>query len=187
MSSGQPLPSSFDGNSEFYEESRWQKLRRRIIEEPLIPLGCALTVWALFGASTAIRAGNSHRANTMFRRRIYAQGFTLIAMLAGSVYWSKDRDKRKEFEGMVAERKRQDKHQAWLRELEARDVEEKMFRARLERARERHRQGDFSEEPQERVDQGREGPQGAVESVVEEAKEKGAGVLRTVRESIGKT
>lgn len=126
----------------------------------------------------------------MFRRRIYAQGFTLIAMLAGSVYWSKDRDKRKEFEGVVAERKRQDKHQAWLRELEARDVEEKMFRARLERARERHRQGDSSEQREDVTGEERgrpEGPETSVGSVVEEAKEKGQGVLRTVRESIGKT
>lgn len=114
----------------------------------------------------------------------------MIAMLAGSVYWSKDRDKRKEFEGVVAERKRQDKHQAWLRELEARDVEEKMFRARLERARERHRQGDFSEEREDVMGEERGGPEGpetSVGSVVEEAKEKGQGVLRTVRESIGKT
>lgn len=45
-----PPPSSFDDNNEFYEESRWQKLRRRLIEEPLIPLGCALTCWALYEA-----------------------------------------------------------------------------------------------------------------------------------------
>lgn len=45
-----PPPSSFDGNSEFYEESRWAKLKRKLFEEPLIPLGCALTCWALYEA-----------------------------------------------------------------------------------------------------------------------------------------
>lgn len=45
-----PPPSSFDNDTEFYEESRWQKLRRRLLEEPLIPLGCALTCWALYEA-----------------------------------------------------------------------------------------------------------------------------------------
>lgn len=45
-----PPPSSFDDNAEFYEESRWQKFRRRLVEEPLIPLGCALTCWALLEA-----------------------------------------------------------------------------------------------------------------------------------------
>ncbi len=45
-----PPPSSFDDNTEFYEEARWQKLQRRLKEEPLIPLGCLLTCWALFEA-----------------------------------------------------------------------------------------------------------------------------------------
>lgn len=45
-----PPPSSFDNDVDFYEESRWQKLRRKIVEEPLIPLGCALTCWALYEA-----------------------------------------------------------------------------------------------------------------------------------------
>ena len=39
-----------DSAGSFYEESRWQKLRRKIVEEPLIPLGCALTCWALYEA-----------------------------------------------------------------------------------------------------------------------------------------
>ena len=45
-----PPPSSFDNDADFYEESRWQKLRRKIVEEPLIPHGCALTCWALYEA-----------------------------------------------------------------------------------------------------------------------------------------
>ncbi|TKA72567.1 Respiratory supercomplex factor 1, mitochondrial [Cryomyces minteri] len=130
-----PLPSSFDGNTGFYEESRIQKLRRRLFEEPLIPLGCLLTCWALLGATKSIRAGDHHTANRMFRRRIYAQGFTIVAMVAGSIYWDGDRKKRKEFEGAVQDRKNQEKHQAWLRELEARDEEEKEFRARVEKGR----------------------------------------------------
>jgi hypothetical protein len=73
----------------------------------------------------------------MFRARIYAQGFTLVAMLAGSVYWQADRDKRKEFEGVVAEKKAKEKNDAWIKELEARDEEEREIRA----AREARRQG----------------------------------------------
>jgi hypothetical protein len=45
-----PPPSSFDGNEDFYEESRWGKFKRKVVQEPLIPLGCALTVWALYEA-----------------------------------------------------------------------------------------------------------------------------------------
>ncbi|KAG0645659.1 Respiratory supercomplex factor [Hyphodiscus hymeniophilus] len=128
-SAGTPLPSSFDGNSEFYEENRWQKFSRRLTEEPLIPLGCLLTCMALFGATRSIRAGDHNRTQRMFRARIAAQGFTLVAMVAGSVYWQSDRDKRKEFDGVVAERKAKEKNEAWIRELEARDEEEKEIKA----------------------------------------------------------
>lgn len=45
-----PPPSSFDGDANFYEESRWKKLKRKMMEEPLLPLGCGLTCWALYEA-----------------------------------------------------------------------------------------------------------------------------------------
>ena len=73
----------------------------------------------------------------MFRARIYAQGFTIVAMVAGSMYWQKDRDKRKEFQGVLAEKKAKEKNEAWIRELEARDLEEREMKA----ARETRRKG----------------------------------------------
>jgi hypothetical protein len=76
-----------------------------------------------------MRAGDHNRTNRMFRARIYAQGFTLLAMVAGSMYWQTDRQKRKEFEGALAEQKAKEKNQAWIRELEARDEEDKALRA----------------------------------------------------------
>ncbi|KAB8290458.1 hypothetical protein EYC80_010889 [Monilinia laxa] len=136
MSNNTPLPSSFDGDTDFYEENRWQKLTRRLKEEPLIPLGCILTSLALIGATRSMRAGDHNRTQRMFRARIYAQGFTLLAMVAGSMYWDSDRKKRKEFEGVLAEQKAKEKNEAWIRELEARDEEEKeLKRARDERRR----------------------------------------------------
>lgn len=71
----------------------------------------------------------------MFRARIAAQAFTLVAMVAGSMYWDSDRKKRKEFEGAVEERKAKEKNAAWIKELEARDEEEKAIRAQRERRR----------------------------------------------------
>lgn len=94
-----------------------------------------MTCWALIGASKAIRAGDHNRTNRMFRARIYAQGFTLVAMVAGSMYWQKDREKRKEFEAVVEEKKALAKNEAWIRELEARDREEKEIRAAREAKR----------------------------------------------------
>jgi len=126
-----PLPSSFDGDTEFYEENRWQKLSRRLKEEPLIPLGCVLTCWALYGAAKSIRSGDSVTANQMFRKRLYAQAFTIIAMVGGSYYYKADRVRRKEFDNLVAERKAKEKNEKWIQELEARDREEKEWRAKL--------------------------------------------------------
>ena len=80
-----------------------------------------------------MKAGDHHRTNRMFRRRIYAQGFTLVAMVAGSAYWSGDRAKRKEFEGLVDEKKKKEKHEAWIKELEARDEEDREFDAMRKR------------------------------------------------------
>ena len=91
---------------------------------------------ALIGASRSIRAGDHNRTNRMFRARIYAQGFTLVAMIAGSMYWQTDRQKRKEFDKVVEERKAREKNEAWIRELEARDEEEKDIR-RIREARRR--------------------------------------------------
>lgn len=91
-----------------------------------------LTVMALVGATKSMRVGDHNRTNRMFRARIYAQGFTLVAMVAGSVYWQGDRDKRKEFDAVVAEKKAKEKNEAWIRELEARDQEEKDIKARKE-------------------------------------------------------
>ncbi|KAI6890119.1 Threonine dehydratase [Hortaea werneckii] len=64
-----PPPSSFDDDSEFYEESRWAKLQRRIKEEPLIPLGCALTCWALIEAADSLDTApaQSGRATSIVR------------------------------------------------------------------------------------------------------------------------
>lgn len=75
-----------------------------------------------------MKAGDKYRTNRMFRRRIYAQGFTILAMVAGSAYWESDRAKRKQYDGLVDERKKKEKHDAWIRELEARDEEEKELR-----------------------------------------------------------
>nr|POE79433.1 respiratory supercomplex factor 1, mitochondrial [Quercus suber] len=69
----------------------------------------------------------------MFRRRIYAQGFTIFAMLAGSAYWENDRKKRNEYDELIEDKKKKDQHEAWLRELEAREEEEVELRKMRER------------------------------------------------------
>jgi hypothetical protein len=105
-------------------------------QEPLIPLGCALTTWALLGATRSIRAGTKERTNQMFRRRIYAQGFTIAAMVAGSYYWKEDRQKHTEYGKLLEQKKAAERKDQWIKELEFRDREEKERLEELKRIRE---------------------------------------------------
>ncbi|KAL1974322.1 hypothetical protein VTN31DRAFT_4526 [Thermomyces dupontii] len=132
MADRTPLPSSFEfeGNQQFTEETGWQKFKRRLREEPLIPLGCAATCYALYRAYKSMKARDSEEMNRMFRARIYAQFFTLLAAVAGGIYYKNERQQRREFEKMVEARKLQEKREAWLRELEHRDREDREWRER---------------------------------------------------------
>jgi hypothetical protein len=77
-----------------------------------------------------MKAKDSVELNRMFRARIYAQFFTLLAVVAGGMYYKTERQQRREFERMVEERKAQEKRDAWLRELEHREKEDKGWRER---------------------------------------------------------
>ncbi|KAL9107939.1 MAG: hypothetical protein Q9227_007261 [Pyrenula ochraceoflavens] len=127
------MPSSFDSDPEFLEEGWVKKLGRRLREEPLIPIGCLATCYALFQANKAIRVGDKTRTNQMFRRRVYAQGFTLVTIVAGSIYYQDARMQRKEIRQKVEEVKAREKRDKWLRELEIRDQEDREWRERHER------------------------------------------------------
>ena len=65
-------------------------------------------------------------------------------MLGGSYFYNADRLKRKEYTDLVNWRKAQEKKDAWIRELEARDQEDREWRKKLGMAR------DFQREEAER-------------------------------------
>jgi 23S rRNA A1618 N6-methylase RlmF len=112
----------------------------------------------------------------MFRARIYAQGFTIVAMVAGSMYWQTDRQKRKEFEGVIAERKAREKNQAWIRELEARDEEEKELKALKEKKKRL---------ALERAEKEAKSAGGSVaSSIIDEKERRRKGVMEAVQELI---
>ncbi|OAF58945.1 Respiratory supercomplex factor 1, mitochondrial [Pseudogymnoascus destructans] len=79
---------------------------------------------ALYHASKSIRSGDQQRTNRMFRARIYAQGFTIVAMVAGSMYWKSDRQKRKEFDRWWQSARRRRRticgSRSWRREIKRR-------------------------------------------------------------------
>ncbi|PYI22222.1 altered inheritance of mitochondria protein 31, mitochondrial [Aspergillus japonicus CBS 114.51] len=173
----EPLPSSFDDNPQFQEETSLQKFRRRLKQEPLIPLGCAATCYALYRAYRSMKAGDSLEMNKMFRARIYAQFFTLIAVVAGGMYYKTERQQRKEFEQVVEARKSQEKRDAWLRELEIRDQEDKDWR-------ERHAAIEAAAK-----DAGKRkatAEQDAARSALEPSEEKSIGVLSAVMELLSR-
>lgn len=77
-----------------------------------------------------MKARDSHEMNRMFRARIYAQFFTLVAVVAGGIYYRTERQQRKEFELALEAKKSAEKRDAWLKELEVRDREDKGWRER---------------------------------------------------------
>jgi hypothetical protein len=82
-----------------------------------------------------MRRGDSAQANRMFRARVLAQGFTVFAMVAGGMYYSKDRERTKELHKLQSQQKAEEKHSKWIKELEARDEEEKYIKSQLETRR----------------------------------------------------
>jgi hypothetical protein len=117
------------------------------------------------------------------------------------MYWQTDRQKRKEFEGVVSERKAKEKNEAWIRELEARDEEEREIRAMREARRNgvKYVKEDKKEAPREKildvkkevvkmVADVKEGKAKAtevkLEKVAEEGENKAKGILDHVRDMI---
>jgi Hypoxia induced protein conserved region len=117
--------------------------------------------------------------NRMFRARIYAQFFTLLAVVAGGMYYKNERKQRREFEQMVEERKTQEKRDAWLRELEAREKEDKGWRERhaaVSEAAKEAAAGNTKKKSTEKVDEN------VNQAPHEKGDEKtGAGILDAVR------
>lgn len=117
----------------------------------------------------------------MFRARIYAQGFTLLCLVAGSYYYAEDRDKRKVFDGVKAEQRAREKNEKWIRELEARDREDKEEKE----ARRRRLEGRLARVEKEAKEKSMEMPVGVAKSVLERNEERWkGGVLDAVRELV---
>lgn len=94
--------------------------------------GIGLTTAAFINAYLALRRGDSKQANRMFRARVLAQGFTIVAMVAGSMYYGKDREKTAELRKLKEERDAEEKRLKWIRELEVRDEEEQAMKTSLQ-------------------------------------------------------
>ncbi|PWA23728.1 HIG1 domain family member 2A, mitochondrial [Gambusia affinis] len=64
-------------------ESFKEKFLRKTKENPFVPIGCAATAGALLYGLRAFHQGKTRQSQLMMRGRIFAQGFTVVAIIVG--------------------------------------------------------------------------------------------------------
>lgn len=112
-----------------------EKLVYRSKQQPLVPLGCLATTAAVIMAAKGVRTGNAPKAQFWFRWRVGLQGFTLIALVFGSIYYDKAFSAAQKTEEELAIEKAKIREKLWIEELERRDNEMKERQRRAELAR----------------------------------------------------
>jgi hypothetical protein len=104
-------------------------------------------------------------------------------MVAGSAYWESDRSKRKQFDELSEEKRKKEKRDAWIKELEIRDAEEtelRRLRENMFRGRKAESQG--LTEQQARAAEAKGEGKGGVRSALESCEGRADGpVLAAVR------
>ena len=128
------LPSSFEDPLE--DLSVLEKLVYRSKQQPLVPLGCLATTIAVAMAAKGVRTGNTKSAQTWFRWRVGLLGFTLLALVFGSIYYDKTFTQQKKTDEELALEKAKLREKLWIEELERRDNEMKDRQRRAQLARE---------------------------------------------------
>ena len=105
-------------------------------QQPLVPLGCLATTVAVAMAARGVRTGNTRSAQVWFRWRVGLQGFTLLALVFGSIYYDKAFTEQKKSDEELAIEKARMREKLWIEELERRDNEMKDRQRRAQLARE---------------------------------------------------
>lgn len=62
---------------------KWEKLKGKIARDPLIPIGCLVTLGVLTAALRSFHLGNSQLSNKLLRGRVAAQGVTVGFVMYG--------------------------------------------------------------------------------------------------------
>ncbi|XP_068443210.1 HIG1 domain family member 2A, mitochondrial [Clinocottus analis] len=71
-----PLPKAKD-------ETFKEKFMRKTKENPFVPIGCLATAGALLYGLRAFNQGKTRQSQLSMRGRIFAQGFTVVALIFG--------------------------------------------------------------------------------------------------------
>jgi len=81
------------GSPELPKEAQKAKLMDKLMAEPLVPIGCAVTAGVLVGGIVSFHKGNVRMSQKMMRARVLAQGATLAALAYGAYLSSLSRKK----------------------------------------------------------------------------------------------
>lgn len=84
------------------DETFWEKAMRKTTNEPLVPIGALATVLFLGAGLNAFHSGEKKKAQMLMRGRVFAQGFTVLAMCAGAYFGMKPHDRPQNMEQKMA-------------------------------------------------------------------------------------
>jgi len=76
-------------------ETTGQKIKRKIRENPFVPLGMLATVGALSYGIYGFQKGNQRIQQTMMRARVLAQGATVLVLVGGIALASMRNEEKK--------------------------------------------------------------------------------------------
>ncbi|KAL0974341.1 hypothetical protein UPYG_G00219100 [Umbra pygmaea] len=78
-----PVIEGFTPSSRSREETFQEKFKRKTKENPFVPIGCLGTAAALMYGLRAFKQGKTRQSQLLMRGRIFAQGFTVVAIIFG--------------------------------------------------------------------------------------------------------
>ncbi|XP_029296945.1 HIG1 domain family member 2A, mitochondrial [Cottoperca gobio] len=78
-----PIIEGFNPLSKIKDETLKEKFVRKTKENPFVPLGCLGTAAALIYGLRAFNQGKTRQSQLLMRGRIFAQGFTVVAIIFG--------------------------------------------------------------------------------------------------------
>ncbi|XP_071772582.1 HIG1 domain family member 2A, mitochondrial [Centroberyx gerrardi] len=78
-----PIIEGFSPLPRLKEETFKEKFIRKTKENPFVPIGCLGTAGALLYGLRAFNQGKTRQSQLLMRGRIFAQGFTVVAIIVG--------------------------------------------------------------------------------------------------------
>ncbi|CAG5991953.1 HIG1 domain family member 2A, mitochondrial [Menidia menidia] len=78
-----PVIEGFTPMQRMKDETFKEKFIRKTKDNPFVPLGCLGTAGALMYGLRAFHQGKTRQSQMLMRGRIFAQGFTVVAIIVG--------------------------------------------------------------------------------------------------------